>query len=167
MAVVNISEQNCIAKTELVQNLLNEYQHDFPLSSTPYAEIGSRLGVDEDYVLSLLRELDEKNILSRVGAVFRPHRVGVSTLAAMAVPENKLQKIASLISSYSAVNHNYERDHHFNLWFVVTAENQESLEKILNEMEVKSDIRIMSLPMEKEYHIDLGFSLKLVENKND
>lgn len=154
-------------RAELMQNLLNEYQHDFPLSCTPFSDIAEQLGVDEQCVLDLLKELDEKNILSRVGAVFRPHRVGVSTLAAMAVPENKLEKIASLVNSYPAVNHNYEREHHFNLWFVLTAENQAALDKILSEIEGKSAIRIMSLPMEKEYHIDLGFNLTRVENKND
>jgi DNA-binding Lrp family transcriptional regulator len=151
-------------KTELTQKLLNEYQHHFPLTSTPYADIAERLGVAEATVLELLKELDLNGVLSRVGAVFRPNRVGVSTLPAMAVPEHKLEKIADIISAYSAVNHNYEREHHFNLWFVVTAENARKLEQILQDMETKTDIRIMSLPMEKEYHIDLGFSLKLVKN---
>lgn len=151
-------------KTELTQKLLNEYQHHFPLTSTPYADIAERLGVAEATVLELLKELDLNGVLSRVGAVFRPNRVGVSTLAAMAVPEHKLEKIADIISAYSAVNHNYEREHHFNLWFVVTAENARQLEQILQDMETETDIRIMSLPMEKEYHIDLGFSLKLVKN---
>lgn len=151
-------------KTELTQKLLNEYQHHFPLTSRPYADIAERLGVEEAMVLELLKELDLNGILSRVGAVFRPNRIGVSTLAAMAVPEHKLEKIADVISAYSAVNHNYEREHHFNLWFVVTAETPQQLDNILQDMETKTDIRIMSLPMEKEYHIDLGFSLKLVKN---
>ncbi len=167
MAAVKTSEYDLTDNPQLMQNLLNEYQHNFPLSSTPYVDIADRLGVAEQQVLDLLKQLDEKNILSRVGAVFRPHRIGVSTLAAMAVPENRLEKVADLISSYSAVNHNYERQHHFNLWFVLTAEKQESLEQIMADMEMKSGIRIMSLPMEQEYHIDLGFSLQLVENKND
>ncbi|RDH85748.1 MAG: AsnC family protein [endosymbiont of Galathealinum brachiosum] len=150
-------------KIELTQRLLNEFQHNFPVTSTPYADIAERLNVDESTILELLKELDEKSILSRVGPVFRPNRVGVSTLAAMAVPEHKLEHIADIISSYPAVNHNYEREHHFNLWFVVTAENQMILDKTLEDMELKTDIRIMSLPMEKDYHIDLGFPLKLVK----
>jgi len=164
MALDSIYDYGSFHKTELTQKLLNEYQHNFPVSSRPYADIAERLGVDEQTILSLLGELDKKSILSRVGPVFRPNRVGVSTLAAMAVPEHKLEKIADIISAYSAVNHNYERQHHFNLWFVVTAENQQILDKTLADMEDKTDIRIMSLPMEKEYHIDLGFTLKLVEN---
>lgn len=151
---------------QLIQRMLNEFQHDFPISPTPYADIAEKLGVDEDTVLKLLTDLKDKGILSRVGAVFRPNRVGVSTLAAMAVPEHKLETIADMISSYSAVNHNYEREHHFNLWFVVTAENQQQLEETLADMETKTDIRILSLPMEKDYHIDLGFPLQLIQGGN-
>jgi len=150
-------------KTELIQQLLNEFQHDFPLSATPYADIASKLGVTEQTVIDLLSELNDQKILSRVGAVFRPNRVGASTLAAMAVPERKLEEVADIISSYPAVNHNYEREHHFNLWFVATAENVEQLNAILADMEQKTEIRILSLPMEKDYHIDLGFPLQLIQ----
>lgn len=162
MALDRIHEHDILQNTEFTQRLLNEYQHNFPVTSTPYADIAERLGVNEQTILNLLKALDKTSILSRVGPVFRPNRVGVSTLAAMAVPEHKLEKIADIISSYSAVNHNYEREHHFNLWFVVTAENKELLDETLQDMLLKTDIRIMSLPMEKDYHIDLGFPLKLV-----
>ena len=150
-------------KTELIQQLLNEFQHNFPLSATPYADMASKLGITEQAVIDLLSELKAENILSRVGAVFRPNRVGASTLAAMAIPEHRLEEVADIISSYPAVNHNYEREHHFNLWFVATAENVTQLNAILEDMERKTEIRILSLPMEKDYHIDLGFPLQLIQ----
>jgi siroheme decarboxylase len=166
MMIEAIDHSDAVRKTELTQNLLNDFQHNFPLSPTPYADIAERLGVNEQSILDLLKELKEQDILSRVGPVFRPNRIGVSTLAAMAVPERRLQQIADIISAYSAVNHNYEREHHFNLWFVVTAENSDQLNSILVDMEAKTDIRILSLPMEKDYHIDLGFPLKLIQGGN-
>jgi len=150
-------------KTELIQQLLNEFQHDFPLSATPYADMATKLGITEETVLGILSELKDQKILSRVGAVFRPNRIGASTLAAMAIPEHKLEEVAEIISSYPAVNHNYEREHHFNLWFVATAENVEQLNAMLDDMEQKTEIRILSLPMEKDYHIDLGFPLQLIQ----
>jgi siroheme decarboxylase len=146
-----------------IQQMLNQFQHNFPLSSTPYADMAMQLGMEEEQLLSLLKELKSTQVISRVGAVFKPNRVGVSTLAAMAVPQHRLIKIADMISAYAAVNHNYEREHHFNLWFVVTAENQQQLDQILNDMEQKTGIVILSLPMEKDYHIDLGFPLQLIE----
>lgn len=148
---------------ETIQQMLNEFQHDFPLSATPYADMAEKLGIEEQALLDLLADLKAQGILSRVGAVFTPNRVGASTLAAMAVPEHKLEAIADIISSYSAVNHNYEREHHFNLWFVATAENSSLLAEILADMEQKTGFRILSLPMEQDYHIDLGFPLQLIQ----
>lgn len=145
-----------------IQQVLNGFQQSFPLSPTPYAEMAQQLGMDEPALLDLLQLLQNKGIISRIGAVFRPNRVGVSTLAAMAVPPDRLEAVAELISRYPSVNHNYEREHHFNLWFVVTAESPARLDSILSDMEQQSGIRILSLPMEKDYHIDLGFPLQLV-----
>ena len=57
-------------------------------------------------------------VVSRIGAVFRPGSIGVSTLAALAVPPADLARVAALVSARPEVNHNYEREHRYNLWFV-------------------------------------------------
>ena len=144
--------------------LLNRFQHDFPLSATPYADMADQLGIPEADLLQQLQSLLDDGVISRIGAVFRPNRVGVSTLAAMAVPEYRLDDVAAQISAYPAVNHNYQREHHFNLWFVVTAEHAEQLQTLLQDMERRTGIRVLSLPMEKDYHIDLGFPLQLIRS---
>jgi len=148
---------------ERIQKMLNQFQHNLPLSSTPYADMARQLGMPEQQLLTLLEELKSSQVISRIGAVFKPNRIGVSTLAAMAVPQHRLIDIANIISAYPAVNHNYEREHHFNLWFVVTAENKQQLNRTLKDMEQKTGIVILSLPMEKDYHIDLGFPLQLID----
>ena len=162
IAPIHLHEHNKIEVSK-IQQMLNEFQHNLPLTSTPYADMALQLGMDEASLLDLLKQLKSKQIISRVGAVFRPNRVGVSTLAAMAVPQDRLVDIADIISAYPAVNHNYEREHHFNLWFVVTAENKEQLDATLKDMQQKTGIVILSLPMEQDYHIDLGFPLQLIE----
>jgi len=146
-------------KTELIQQLLNEFQHDFPLSATPYADMASKLGITEEAVLGILSELKDQKILSRVGAVFRPNRIGASTLAAMAVPQGQLYRIAGIVSAHKGVNHKYERSHRFNLWFVATAPDQDDLNGILQNIEAQTCLKIMDLPMLESYHIDLGFDL--------
>lgn len=142
------------------KRLLNDFQRDFPLSSRPYADLARQLGVTEQEVIESLRNLQEQGSVSRVGAVFRPHRVGTSTLAAMAVPQQQVEAVASLINSYPQVNHNYEREHHYNLWFVVTAAQGDELDKVLCEIEDRSGFKVLSLPMLDDYHIDLGFELQ-------
>ncbi len=145
---------------QLDLRLLNEFQRGFPLVSEPYAEIAVKLGVNEAVVLERLRVLGDAGIISRVGAVFGTGTVGASTLAAMAVPASRLELVARLVNSYSEVNHNYEREHKFNLWFVVTAENEARVEAVLEDMERRTGLRVISLPMLEDYHVDLGFSLE-------
>jgi DNA-binding Lrp family transcriptional regulator len=145
--------------TPLQQSLLSDYQRNLPLSATPYADIAVQLGVSEHDVIENLKLLQEKGYISRVGPVFRPNRVGVSTLAAMAVPEHELEQTADVVSAFSEVNHNYQRDHAFNLWFVVTACDDDHLAETLDEIERQAGFALMSLPMLEDYHIDLGFKL--------
>lgn len=144
----------------LERRLLNDFQHHLPLSPTPYADIAAQLGTTEEAVLSALQELQGAGAVSRVGAVFRTHRVGASTLAAMAVPPERLEEVAALVSGYDAVNHNYEREHRINLWFVATAANDTQLMQVLRDIEQRSGIAVMALPMLEDFHIDLGFELK-------
>ncbi len=91
----------------LEKRLLNEFQRDFPLSSTPYADIAKRVGASEAEVLEALARLTASGAVSRVGPVIRPHSIGVSTLAAMRVPllrgrsltnDDAIQKIRALWS---------------------------------------------------------------------
>ena len=146
--------------TDLEQHLLNDFQHGLSLSPTPYADLAEQLGVDEATVLENLHKLQTEGVISRVGPVFRPNRLGVSTLAAMAIPGDELEKVADIVSSFAEVNHNYERDHEFNLWFVVVAVDRDALQAVLTEIETLTGYSVMDLPMMKDYFIDLGFKLQ-------
>lgn len=146
--------------TEFDQRLLNDFQRDFPLSPAPYAEIARRLGVTENDVLERLKALTRTGAVSRVGAVVRPNTVGVSTLAAMAVPMEALESVAALVNEYSEVNHNYERENHLNLWFVATSTDVARLQGVLDEISVRTGYEVLSFPLEEDYHIDLGFDLQ-------
>jgi len=146
--------------TELEQHLLNDFQHGLPLVPRPYQKIAEQLGTTEEVVVDTLNKLKQQGFVSRVGAVFRANSIGASTLAAMAVPENELEEVAAMISDYNEVNHNYRREHNFNLWFVVTASDEQALNSVLDDMEHRSGHAVMYLPMLEDYHIDLGFDLE-------
>jgi len=147
--------------TELDRRLLNDFQQDFPLSPTPYADMARRLGVTEEEVLARLEALKSAGAVSRVGAVVRPNTVGVSTLAAMAIPPEQLESVATLVNGYTEVNHNYEREHRLNLWFVATAPEAERLTAVLDEIATRTGYEVLSFPLVEDYHIDLGFELRI------
>lgn len=142
------------------RRLLDGFQQDFPLVARPYAALAEELGVSEDEVIARLVRLRAAGAVSRVGAVFRPHAVGASTLAAMAVPPPWLERVAELVSSYSEVNHNYQRDHRLNLWFVVAAPSGDDVRAVLDDIRRRTGLVVLDLPMIEDFHIDLGFGLR-------
>jgi DNA-binding Lrp family transcriptional regulator len=146
--------------TDIERRLLNDFQHDFPLAPAPYADIAQSLGVSEAEVLTALARLQDAGAVSRVGAVVRPNTVGASTLAAMAVPPEDLERVAALVSDYAEVNHNYEREHRLNLWFVATAPDSTRLQQVLDEIAAGTGYEVFSFPLVEDYHIDLGFELR-------
>lgn len=141
------------------RRLLDEFQRDLPVCERPFAVIGERLGCSEAEIIARLEDLQRRGFVSRVGAVIAPRRVGASLLAAMSVPPARLCEVAELVSSHAEVNHNYAREHAYNLWFVVVAAHATRLREVLDDISRRSGISVMELPLERPYHIDLGFRL--------
>lgn len=139
--------------------LLNDFQRDFPLVATPFSVIAEQLGCHEEAILQRLTSLVNEGKVSRVGPVFAPQRVGASTLVAMAVPPEKLADVALMVNGFPGVNHNYEREHHFNLWFVLTAVDKPALNAELINISQMTGYDLLPLPLLEAFHIDLGFCL--------
>lgn len=146
--------------SELTFRLLNDFQRDFPLVARPFAALATALGCAEGMVIEQLQRMHADGRISRIGAVLRPGCFGASTLVAMAVPAARLAEVAGLVNAFPGVNHNYQREHAYNLWFVLTAGDSVSLTQTLRQIETQSGLATLSLPMEKAYHIDLGFPLR-------
>ncbi|MBE0470578.1 MAG: Lrp/AsnC family transcriptional regulator [Methyloprofundus sp.] len=147
--------------SSLHKQLLNDYQQDFPLSPTPYLDIANTLGVSEEQVLAAFSALSEQDFISRIGPIIQPNQLGISTLVAMAIPKAQLSKIADRVNQFPEVNHNYEREHHFNLWFVLIARDQQHLSNVIAQIERQTGFKTMQLPLLEDYFINLGFQLDL------
>lgn len=141
-------------------SLLNNYQRDFPLCPAPFARIAEELETPEETVLEHYCALRQSGFVSRIGAVFAPNKVGVSTLAALSVSPHRLHAVAQQVSFFPEVNHNYEREHTFNLWFVVTSSSPERLQEVIARIEATCELPVLQLPLEEAFHIDLGFHLE-------
>jgi len=139
--------------------LVNPWQRGLPLVPRPFAVIGREAGLSEEETLSRFARLRDQGVIDRIGPVFRPNAVGASLLAAMAVPPERLAAVAEFVSAQPGVNHNYEREHHYNLWFVVTGTTQAQLQQTLFRIEQACAVQALRLPLLEEFHIDLGFDL--------
>ena len=148
------------APDALERRIIDLYQKGFPLEPRPYASIARRLDSTEKAVIAALGRLKESGVLSRIGAIVRPNTAGASTLAAMAVPEDRLEEVAAMVNLYPEVNHNYERGHRFNLWFVVAAPDRGRIDTVLSEIKARTCLEVLDLPLEDSFHIDLGFAVQ-------
>jgi siroheme decarboxylase len=145
---------------ETDRRLLDGFQRSLPLEPRPFAAMARELGLSEAEVITRLAALQRKGAVSRVGAVVRPNTAGRSTLAAMAVPAERLEEVGTLVAALPEVNHCYEREYRLNLWFVVTAGDAAGVAAALARVEAATGLPVLDLPLEAEYRIDLGFPLR-------
>ncbi len=140
--------------------LIDRWQHDFPLVEQPFEVVGRSAALQQADAIRLFRSMREREVLSRIGAVVRPNTVGASTLAAMAVPAERLEEVADLVSGEVLVTHNYEREHRLNLWFVVAGADANAVSTTLRRIAARTGIEVVDLPMQRAYHLGLGFPLQ-------
>lgn len=57
------------------------------------------------------------------------------------------------------MNHNYQREHHYNVSFVVTVPDRDGFDAMLSDIAGRAGLAPLDLPMSEEYLIDLGFRL--------
>ena len=137
--------------------LIDDYQSGFPVAERPFQQVGAALGVEESTALRRVRELRDRGVFRRFGAVLNPPVIGASTLAAVQAPADRFEAVAETINGYRQVNHNYRRDHEWNTWFVVTAGSLSKRDAILTEIETETGCEVLNLPMLTDFYIDLEF----------
>lgn len=140
-------------------SVLNTWQRDLPLVDKPFETMAQHHGCSEQALLAALQYALEAGKLARVGGIIAPNTVGCSTLAAMALPAEEVEAAAAYINQFEGVNHNYGREHPYNLWFVVNAPDRVQLNSLLTHIENKFHTPVLDLPLQAEYHVDLGFCL--------
>ncbi|MDR1979221.1 MAG: hypothetical protein LBQ42_10865 [Synergistaceae bacterium] len=100
-------------KTSLAERL----QRGISLVEHPYRAIASELGSDEATVLTLTKELIHEGYIRSFGAFVDFERLGYdSLLCGLAVPEEQIPAVASLLNERQEVTHNYLRGHSINMW---------------------------------------------------
>lgn len=139
--------------------LLNGLQRDFPFEPQPFRSVGRPFGLSESGVLERLRSLRGRGVLGRIGAVWNAGAGGAAALCALAVPPARLVQVAQAISDEPGVNHNYEREHHWNLWYVLTGGDARRVRETAARLAQQAGVPSLFLPMVRAYRIDLGFDL--------
>ena len=138
--------------------LLNNLQGGFPVTHRPFAEVATNLGLDEDDVIARVRRMVDSGALSRFGTILNaPQLGGERTLAALRVPADRFEEVAAFVNGLNAVSHNYERTHEFNMWFVISSDDEGDIQRTLDEIERGTGLRPINLPTLEEFFVDIRF----------
>ncbi len=139
--------------------LLDEFQRDFPITTRPFQVLADVLGLDEAEVLDRLARMRKTGRITRVGATIAPGAVSASTLAAVAAPDARLEEVAALIDAEPGVNHNYQREDDWNLWFVATGPDRAHVNETLARINRRTGLRVLDLRLVRPFNVDLGFRM--------
>ncbi len=139
------------------KKLITLIQADFPIEERPYAAVGEKLGIPEQEVIDRINAIMESGEIRRLGASFDSRKVGyTSTLCAVHVPPEKLDAAIAAINRFHNVTHNYERNHHYNVWFTLIAPSRARIEEIIGEIEADAGIGpVINLPASRLFKIQV------------
>lgn len=145
-----------IVMDRLDRAIVNGLQGGFPLCERPFALAARQLGTTEPALLKKIGELLDKGVLTRFGPMYDAERLGGAfTLCAMSVPAADFERAAALVNAHPEVAHNYEREHRYNMWFVLAVSAKSDLRDVIARIEAETGYPVLDLPREEEYFVEL------------
>ena len=149
---------------ELDWRILQALQNDFPLSAKPYEIISRKLQIPCEQLWNRVQKLMAKGVIRRIGVSLDSRKLGFcSTLAAVSVEPNLVDKAAEIIGRFPEVTHSYLRKDDFNIWFTIIATDEERLVEILKEIRTALSIDtsdILNLPVKRLFKLDARFKVR-------
>ena len=146
---------------DLDRRIINELQENFPLEVNPYEILAKNLGICVDELWRRILVLVESGVIRRIGFSIDSRKMGYSsTLTAIRVSRDQIERASELVLKYPQITHSYLRADEFNIWFTVIAEDKERILAILEEIRFKLDLSdedMMDLPVEKLFKLDARF----------
>ncbi len=143
---------------DIERKIINSLQGDFPITDRPYRQIAEQLGINEEQLMQHLKRLLEDRTLTRFGPMYDIQKLGGSfSLCAIQVPEKRFEEVTQIVNSFPEVAHNYERDHKFNMWYVLATESLEQIDSTNQAIEKQTGLRVYNMPKLQEFFVGLHF----------
>ncbi|MCK8600781.1 siroheme decarboxylase subunit beta [Desulfoferrobacter suflitae] len=109
--------------------ILDRIQRAFPIVPKPYQRLAEGLAIDSREVRGRIKFLKDEGLVRQISAIFNTGALGYrSSLVAMAVPQDEVERAAAVINQYPGVSHNYLRPGAYNIWYTIAVPPGQSLE---------------------------------------
>ncbi len=142
--------------TDLEKKIIALLQTDIPVVKRPYLEMAEKIGITEEKFLSVLKDLDDRDMIRRFGATLKHQNSGfkANAMVAWKVAEDRVEKTGNIMTGFREITHCYRRNPapgwKYNLYTMVHASTEDECYAIVK--------KISEAVGEKEY--ELLFSRK-------
>jgi len=147
---------------KLDSRILQSLQENFPLCQRPYDVIAEKLQMSPDKLFDRIQSLVSRGVIRRIGVSLDSRKLGfISTLAAVRVKKELVDKAAEIIGQFDEVTHSYLRNDQFNIWFTIIAADQGRIDDILEQISSALSLansEILNLPMKRLFKLDARFN---------
>ncbi len=150
-----------IVMDKIDSQILQELQYNFPLSERPYEVVAGRLKISKEEIWNRIQTMLDKGLIRRMGASFDSNKLGFrSTLAAVSIAPELVDRAAEIIGRFYEVTHSYLRNDVFNIWFTLIAIDDNRIESILEQIRKSLSLersKVLNLPMKRLFKLDARF----------
>ncbi len=141
------------------KKLIRLLQEELPLVTSPYEELGRKVGLSEQEVLERVTDWTGSGIIRRFGATVRHQLVGYSAncMVVWKVTDTELaDRAGEIFAGFEEVTHCYRRPRFegwpFTLYTMIHATSGQGIEQVLQRMKQASGLQeYRSLKSEKEW----------------
>jgi DNA-binding Lrp family transcriptional regulator len=123
---------------EQERKVIQVLQGDMPVVPRPFSEAAQELGLSEETLLRIARDLDEQGVMRRFSAVLKHRRAGYTAngMGCWVVPEDEIVEAGRKAAAFAAVSHCYERPARpprwpYNLFTMVHGQSRDEVEEIV------------------------------------
>ena len=156
MSVQTKLRQRHVALSKFEAHLINKLQDGLPLKTRPFDDLAEQFDTSAQEIMRTIEGLFERGVITRFGPLFNIEKIGgVFSLCALKVPASRFDDVAMTVNSYPQVAHNYEREHEWNMWFVLATQTQDELLKTYNDIISRTGCEGMNLPKQEEFFVGL------------
>ncbi len=145
------------------RRILQALQDDFPLEAGPYDIVAGRLQISKEDLWERIQRLLDEGVIRRIGASIDSRKLGFSsTLAAVSVEPERVDRAAEVIGEFQEVTHSYLRNDSFNIWFTIIAADEKRIEEILGQIRESLSLeksKILNLPVKRLFKLDARFKV--------
>jgi len=121
--------------------LIAEIQTGLPLTPSPYAEMGQRIGLSEAEVIDRLKRLQQAGAIKRFGVVVRHHEIGyrANAMTVWNIPDEKVSELGECMGGFEFVTLCYRRprrlpDWPYNLFTMVHGQDRDEVLSNISQM---------------------------------